>query len=66
MNQCQHITKTPVHIKRLGNFVIDRSEWEDERGAFLWYNEAPCLYVADEGHEFCPRHEMEHAMERKS
>ncbi len=63
--QCEHIEKTPVFVKRLGNFVIDPSEYENENGAFLCYHEVPCRYVADHGHRFCPRHEMERNLSRR-
>jgi hypothetical protein len=60
--QCEWITHEPVYIKRIGNMVIDRSEWENEHGAFLCNRDIPCRYVADPGHKYCPRHEMEAAM----
>ena len=57
--KCQHVTKTPIYIKSIGGMAIDRSEWEDERGAFFRYDEKPCLYIADPGEQFCPRHRLE-------
>jgi hypothetical protein len=57
--QCQHVEQTPVYIKRIGGVEIDRSEWENEHGAFLRYEETPCHYVADPGELFCPLHKME-------
>jgi hypothetical protein len=60
--QCEWITRTPVFVKQIGNFQIDRSEWENESGAFFWDRVTPCLYAADPGHRYCPRHEMEAAM----
>lgn len=62
MKQCEWITREPVYIKRIGNFAIDPSEFENEHGAFLCNRESPCHYVADPGHKFCPRHEMESAL----
>lgn len=59
LRQCKHVEKVPIYIKRIGKFVIDPSEYENENGAFFRYEEIPCMYVADEGHEFCPRHELE-------
>lgn len=59
MKQCEWITKTPIYIKQVGGMNIDRSEWENEQGAFLRYEEIPCRYVADPGHKYCPRHEAE-------
>jgi hypothetical protein len=63
--QCEWIDREPVHIKRIGNFVIDRSEWEDERGAFSHYKETRCKFVADDGHKFCPKHELQSLAESK-
>jgi hypothetical protein len=54
--KCQHITKTPIYAKSIGGMAIDRSEWENEEGAFLRYEEKPCHYITDEGEKFCPRH----------
>lgn len=56
--QCQHIERVPIYIKRIGDFVIDKSEYENERGAFFRYEEIPCRLVADGGHQFCPKHEL--------
>jgi hypothetical protein len=62
VKQCEYISRTPVFVKSIGGMAIDRSEWENENGAFLCYWENPCRYVADAGHRHCPRHEMETAM----
>jgi hypothetical protein len=64
VKQCEWITRTPVFVKSIGNIQIDRCEWENENGAFLWYEEIPCRYVADPGKKYCPRHEMEAAMQK--
>jgi len=61
--QCDHVTKKPIYIKSIDGMAIDRSEWEDERGAFFRYEETPCQFVADPGHKYCPRHELEHLAE---
>lgn len=66
MKQCEWIKRIPVFMKSLGNFQIDRSEWENENGAFLCYQEIPCRYVADPGHKYCPRHEMEVAIQSEA
>jgi hypothetical protein len=63
--QCQHITKTAIYIKSIGGVAIDRSEWEDENGAFLRYDERPCLFIADVGEKFCPRHQLEAQLAEK-
>ena len=55
---CEWIDREPVYIKRIGNFMIDRSEWENEDGAVFHYKETPCRLVADAGHKFCPKHEL--------
>lgn len=60
--RCQHITKTPVYIKSVGGMEIDRSEWENENGAFFRYDEKPCSYITEPGEKFCPRHKMESEM----
>lgn len=57
--ECQYITKTPVYITHIGGMAIDRSEWENENGAFFRYDEKTCPYIADEGEKFCPRHKLE-------
>jgi len=62
MKQCEWITRMPIFVKSMGNFQIDRSEWENENGAFLCNREIPCGYVADPGKKYCPRHEMEAEM----
>jgi hypothetical protein len=62
---CEWIDREPIYIKRLGNFVIDRSEWEGDKGAFFRYKETPCRFAADPGHKFCPKHEMQHLAEVK-
>jgi hypothetical protein len=60
---CEHVDREPIYIKRLGNFVIDPSEYENEKGAFFRYEETPCKFIADEGHKYCPRHEVLHLAE---
>jgi len=60
--QCQWVDREPMFIKRIGNFVIDRSEYEDERGAFFRYKETECRFIADEGKKFCPKHELVHLL----
>ena len=57
--QCEFVERTPIFIKQIGNFKIDESEWEGDKGAFFRYDERPCQFVADLGHKFCPRHELE-------
>jgi hypothetical protein len=63
--QCEWVTLVGVHIKSIGRMRIDRSEWENENGAWLCDRKIPCRYVADRGKKFCPRHEMEAAMQRE-
>ncbi len=60
--RCQHVTKTPIYVKSIGDMAIDRSEWENEQGAFFRYEEVRCSYIADPGEEFCPKHKMEREM----
>lgn len=57
--QCEWVDREPIYIKSIGGMAIDRSEWEGDKGAFFRYKETPCRLVADAGHKFCPRHEME-------
>lgn len=59
---CEHVKRVPVYIKRIGNFRIDRSEWENEHGALLCHRDEHCAFAADPGHRYCPRHEMEAAV----
>lgn len=63
--RCQHVSKTPVYITHIGGVLIDRSEWENENGAFLRYDLKTCPYIADEGKMFCPRHELEAELAEK-
>jgi len=60
--QCEWVTREPIFVKRIGNMLIDRSEWENENGAFLCNREIPCRYAADPCRRFCPRHEMENTL----
>ena len=57
--RCQHVTKTAIYIKAIGGMAIDRSEWENENGAFFRYDLKTCPYIADEGEKYCPRHKLE-------
>ena len=56
--QCQWIDREPVYLKSIAGMAIDRSEWENEQGAFFRYKETPCRLIADSGHKFCPKHEL--------
>jgi hypothetical protein len=60
---CEFVSREPVFVKKIGNFRIDPSEWENEHGAFLYYRETRCRFVAGAGHRYCPRHEMESQMD---
>lgn len=57
--RCQHITYTPIYATHIGSVRIDPSEYATTEGAHLWDDETHCNYIADPGHKFCPRHEME-------
>ena len=63
--RCQHVTKTPIYIKSIAGMPIDRSEWENEHGAFFRYDEKTCPYIADEGEKFCPKHKAELAAQER-
>lgn len=64
MKQCEWITRTPVYATHIGGVEIDPSEYATTAGAKLWDEEVPCRYVADPGHKFCPRHELEAAFQK--
>ncbi len=69
MKQCEHIDLKRVFVKDLqvpdGGFIhIDKSEWDDFSGVVWEKTQIPCLLAADEGHKYCPRHEMELEEER--
>lgn len=62
---CEWIDREPIYIKSIAGMAIDRSEWEGDKGAFFRYRETPCRLAADSGHKFCPKHELQHLVERK-
>lgn len=62
---CEWVDREPIYIKSIGGIAIDRSEWENENGAFFRYKETPCRLAADPGHKFCPKHELMADLEAK-
>jgi hypothetical protein len=55
---CQYIERVPVYAKSIAGIAIDPSEFEHPDGALIREKELPCRLVVDEGHTYCPRHEL--------